>query len=84
MRAHTVREMRVWLAWLDMELDKPDRSDHYAMQVACEVRRVLARNPRGIQVGDFRLRFHAPKSTSAAQAAQWSKAKWFAAVGYTT
>lgn len=84
MRQHTERELRVWLAWMTMQWDNPDRSDYYLMQVACEVRRVLSNNPRGIKVADFRLQFGQPaagRPASRQQAAEWSKARWFAAVG---
>jgi hypothetical protein len=84
MRSHTEKELKVWLAWLDMQWDQPDRTDCYLMQVACEVRRVLARNPRAIHVKDFKLKFPRRSRTkvmSKEQAAAWSKARWFAAVG---
>jgi hypothetical protein len=87
MRMHTEKELKVWLAWLDMQWDQPDRTDCYLMQVACEVRRVLARNPRAIHVKDFKLKFPRRARVSVMSkehAAARSKARWFAAVGLNT
>lgn len=47
----------VWLEWLRMDLERPGKSEWYAMQIACEVRRVLCKTPSAIKVGDFRLGF---------------------------
>jgi hypothetical protein len=54
-RTWTDRQRLVALTWLRMELNNPSRADLYAMQIACEVRRVLAKNPSGIKIKDFLL-----------------------------
>lgn len=41
--------------WMEMEVSNPSRSDLYAMQIACEVRRVLSKNPNSIKLKDFLL-----------------------------
>lgn len=53
----THREFLTWQAWIDRQWNRPDRTDFYLMQVACEVRRVLSRKPAGIKIDDFRLPF---------------------------
>jgi hypothetical protein len=83
LRTHTRRQHRVFLAWLDLEWDRPSRTDQYLMQIAYEVRlanqRLKKNRPR---FKDFRLKFtgeaarrQAPPA-SAEQAAAWSKALW--------
>ena len=59
----THRQFVVWCAWLDIEFDRPDRSDWYAMQVAAEVRRVLAKNPGNIKTDSFKLKFQVGAKT---------------------
>lgn len=84
LKAHTRRQHRAFLAWLDLRWDHPDAYCQYLMQVAYEVRlanqRLKRNRPR---FKDFRLKFspvtaprpQAPKMT-AEQAAAWSKARW--------
>lgn len=87
MEKHTERELRVWLEWLNLQMDEPDRGDWYSMQIACEVRRVitlLCQSRRDPTPVDFKLKFQKGpqiKAESIEQAAQWAKAKWFGAVG---
>jgi hypothetical protein len=81
---HTHRQHLTWLAWLEMEWDRPGRSDHYLMSIACEVRRVLSKKPDRVKLDHFWLKFAAAADggTSASlpasreQAAQASKARW--------
>lgn len=61
MASHTERELILWLAYFDALLDRPDRTDSYLMQIACEVRRVLSKKPGEIKLKDFRLRFETVK-----------------------
>jgi ribosomal protein S19E (S16A) len=83
MRRHTERELKTWLAWLDMQWNTPERSDWYLMQVACEVKRVLMKNPQSVGVQDFRLKFKdtGARPASTRQAALASKMKWMGALG---
>ncbi len=37
MRQHTERELRVWLAWLEMDMDRPSRTDWHLMRLTAEV-----------------------------------------------
>jgi hypothetical protein len=41
MRGMTNREYRTRLAWLEKQWNEPDRTDHYLMMIANEVRNVL-------------------------------------------
>lgn len=81
MLKHSERQLSLWLAWMDLQWNRPDRTDHYLMMVACEIRRVLSKNPAAIKSGDFELRFESRKSKPALtieQATQYSQARWFA------
>jgi hypothetical protein len=84
LKAHTRRQHRAFVAWLDSQWDRPDLYCQYLMQIAYEVRlanqRLKRNKPR---FKDFRLRFkpaQAPAAraapASAEQAAAWSKAVW--------
>lgn len=75
----THRHFGAWQAWLQGEWNRPSRSDHYTAQVACEVRRVLAKKPAAIRLKDFLLQFKfkgaakkpATKEQATAQAKTW-------------
>ena len=45
------------MAHFGEEWNKPDRSDHYAMQIAMEVRRVLHKNPANVQLDHMKIPF---------------------------
>lgn len=79
----TSRQFEAWRVWQDMQLDCPDRHDWYQMVVACEVRRVLSRNPNVHQPGDLRLQFgEKPKAKmTAEQLAALGKAQMEARLG---
>lgn len=53
----TYREFLTWGAWLDRQWNRPSRSDYYEMQTACQVARVLAKNPGNIKIEHFKLPF---------------------------
>jgi hypothetical protein len=57
MESHTNREYEVWMAWLSNQWNEPSRSDHYLMQIAQEVCRVLKKNPNQIQLQQFKIPF---------------------------
>lgn len=56
----THRQFRVWKAWLELDQERPSRSDHYAMQIACEVRRVpyafVGKDPNDVKLETFKLK----------------------------
>jgi hypothetical protein len=95
MRETTYRQYLVWMAWLDDQWNHPSREDTYLMQIACEVRRVLSKNPNQVKVGDFKLEFTSAKPAktnteggskgtqplSMEDRVEGSKALWMAAVG---
>lgn len=53
----TNRQYLVWIEWLKGDWNNPSRSDHYQMQTACEVRRVLSSEPNKIQSEQFKIPF---------------------------
>lgn len=94
---HTNREYLTWQAYLDEELNNPDRSDHYAMQIAMEIRRANVKNPQNINSFEpFKIPFELnPKPTddepkevpkkrkqvSNETAARWAKQIWYQRLG---
>lgn len=70
------------LAWVMEQNTQPDKKDHYLMQIAAEVRRVLSRNPRRVKLSDFVLTFvqEKPKLTKE-QATAISKNRWLGWLG---
>lgn len=57
MEKHTHREYLTWLAWLDKQWNIPDRHDTYLMQIACEIRRTILKDPNNIQANQFKMKF---------------------------
>jgi hypothetical protein len=47
--------VRTCLEWVRLDLPRPGKAEWYSMQVANEVRRVLATNPSELRVGDMVL-----------------------------
>ena len=80
----THRQFLAWRDWLKHEFNTPSRSDHYLMTIACEVRRVLSKNPNSINADDFRLTFSqkdpGPTKTPE-QEAEEARAIWKARLG---
>jgi hypothetical protein len=74
----TARQFRAWLAWLDMDLERPGKAELYAMQTALEVRRGLVKNPNAPKLEDMRLRREgaADENVSVETQTAWAKAKW--------
>lgn len=72
MRETTHRQYQGWLQYLDEEWNTPTRSDHYLMQIAAEVRRVLAKRPRTIRLKDFFLKFTKAKKQEGIEEAEES------------
>lgn len=74
----TEREYRVRLAWLDLQWDRPDRGDHYLMQIAAEVARTLTKKST-VDVNRYKLSFKAKagqKATGPGEQASRAKSVW--------
>lgn len=71
------RQFCTWIVWLDEQMNEPDRHDWYLMQVATEVKRVLAKDPNKIPMESAKLKFAKPVVLTEAQAkvAKKDKAK---------
>lgn len=74
LRTHTHRQFLAWMEYLDEQWNEPKLSDFYLMQIACEVRRVLAKDRNAIQLKHFLLKFNAPELSLSSVAA--AKAVW--------
>lgn len=86
MEKHTEREMRVTLAWLEMQWDKPSRTDWYLMQIAAEVRRGLVKKPSSVKTENMKIKFLLDRKRSAApptsqEQMMMSKQCWLGAAG---
>lgn len=57
MQEHTHRQFLGWDAWLEEQWNRPDRNDHYLMQIAVTIQRLLAKNPKSIKLSNFKLSF---------------------------
>ena len=57
MRRHTQRQYLAQLSWIEEDLSRPSRSDHYLMQVAAECRRAVAKDPKAVKSSDFSIKF---------------------------
>lgn len=84
MRKTTHRQYQGWLAWLAQQWNEPDRHDWYAMQIACEVRRVLSQKPGQHQPDQLKIKFEERKPLSEEDKrrhAENVKAAWIGMVG---
>jgi hypothetical protein len=86
MRRHTPRQLKIWLAWLDLQWNRPSRSDWYAMQIAFNiacVRGMFAKSPPSFGLKDFTIEFGrktAPPLSDEERLVR-SKASWLAGAG---
>lgn len=55
----TNREFKDWIVWLDREWNTPNRSDHYLMQIAREIRDKWSK--KGSLLDTFKLKFGSKK-----------------------
>lgn len=81
----TNRQHLVWVEWLKMQWNAPNRTDHYLMQVAAEVARQWAKHPQSCKLGNFIIQFGGDKPLTPTQRKrqiQDSKDRWLSAVGY--
>lgn len=89
MKSHTFRQYEVWVAFMDEQWNRPDRGDHYLMQIAAEVRRSYTTKPTQVKESKFKIEFEAktkdkPKPMTDQQKAAANaiaKARWMGAVG---
>jgi hypothetical protein len=83
----THRQYATWAAWQDAQWNEPGREDHYLMQIAAEVRRGRAKNPRQVKDKDLKISFvkiargEEPGKMSKEKATALAKARSLARVG---
>jgi len=89
---HTDRQMEMWLLFLDMDLNRPDKVEHYLASVACEVRRIVpgigsmfsGKSPSPVSMKDLYLEFKEPEPAPRVRAednAPLFKQPWIATAG---
>lgn len=54
----THRQFLAMNAWLDIQFNRPDRSDYYQMQTTLTIARILAKHPNKIKMKDFFIEFN--------------------------
>ena len=76
------RQYRIWMAWLELQFEIPDRSDFYTMQATAEIARagMEGKSRSKVQMKHFLLRFDKPKE-AAGDKVQRSKSAWAAVTG---
>lgn len=72
---HTHRQYRTRLEWMDEQWNHPTLNEYYLMQIAAEVRRVLAKHPNEIQSDHFKIKFKRAVAKSQEQAEKDKQAK---------
>lgn len=85
----TEGEMRVHLAWLEMQWDRPSRADWYVMQNTAEVRRTISKRPNAVRADQFKITFRTPDARESKAALRRtpqermmeSKRAWLGAAG---
>ena len=80
----THRQYRTVLKWLDEQSENPSIHEHYLMQIACEVRRVLSKKPADVHLDHFKLKFKRQtpsKPETQEEAASKAKSKWLSMLG---
>ncbi len=50
-------QFRVWLAWLDMEWNRPSRTDHYLMRIAQRCHQGWVKHPGEVDLDAERVEF---------------------------
>jgi len=90
----TSTEFAEWQAYFRQELEATTREEYYMAQIAAEVRRGNAKNPRGVRLEDFILSLKTtdaeaeaegdepPDEETLARRTAVSKAFWFGVANY--
>lgn len=68
MEKHTEEQLHVWLAWFNMDMNRPSRLEWYLMQLTAEVRSSNSR--KAVEVASCKIKF-----TSEAERAPWNPEK---------
>jgi len=89
MRQTTDRQYRLWIAWLNEQINEPSREDYYLMQVSHSIHQLIAsqsRNGRAPALEKFKLKFGRDDSQrtpqTAEEATRRSQAAWGAMLDF--
>lgn len=76
-------EYLIWIAYFELQLEDPSRTDLYLMQIACEIVRSRVKNPRGILLKDFVLKLNRrePKTADLKTITAHAKSVWAVRLG---
>ena len=74
------------MQFLEQDWDIPTRQDYFLAQIAAEVRRTIAREPKAVKLEHFMLKFASPAEAVATEEERerkgaTSKASWLAILG---
>lgn len=80
------REYLMWIMFLGEELDNPNKTEQYLMQIALEIRSGEVKNPRKLKLSDFKLVYDNKKDMPESkltkqQRTAISKATWRSRLG---
>ncbi len=64
----------MWLEYLKQEWREPNKTDHYLMQIAQEIRRANSKKPNSVKLKNFKIKFGEEKPRS-------SQEIWFQILG---
>lgn len=86
MEAHTHREYRAAIAWLNVEMNRPTIDQHYMMQIAQRVQQSNVKQPNKITLKHQILSFvigkkETKKAVTKDDQVKQSKSRWFAGLG---
>lgn len=81
----TSSEFVEWVRFMELDWTETKKEDYYRAQIAAEVARSHAKNPRNVKVTDFLIRFRGhwdrPRGPTSKSTAERSKKFWFSALG---
>lgn len=63
------REHRTWMAWLDNQLNEPNRTDHYIMRAAQAIVQCHVKDSSKVTMDHFKVEFHEVVPKTAEQTA---------------
>ncbi len=70
-----------WLEFIDRQLDKTTKQDHYLAQIAMEVRKGYAKNPKQVKLDHMILKYKRKSKKGKTLSMEESKSHWMRFAG---
>lgn len=82
-----MEEYEIWMEWLELEWNRPSRTDHYIMQATQEIVRNRAKYPAQVKLDPFKMSFvvmasNSDNTMSEEDQLAMTKVAWCGVVGY--